>query len=304
MREPVPNPYIRRAQRLLRLRQAVAAVLVLAAVAVGADYWLRRRHPPQVEAPVLGLKVQQSASGLTISKSEGNRPLFRVFAERADKLRQGGLDELHQVRIQVFSRDGATADEISGSQFRYDEASGALRAEGLVHINLQGRLQMDARDLSYNVKQGTGAIQQGITFAMGSAQGSAAAATLDSHAGTAHFEGGVSLVWRRPGRAPLRLTSQQAQLQRIENATDAGVVTLTGAAELEAGEQSLHAQQFALYLRPDQTLRHLDARGQVTAANASGARRLSAAAEDAHADFAPAGQKLKHLELTGGVHLA
>ncbi|MGN6593878.1 MAG: LptA/OstA family protein [Terriglobales bacterium] len=304
MRELAPNPYTGRARRLLRLRQGVAAVLALAALAVGADYWLRRRPPTTVEAPVLGLKVQQSASGLTISKSEGNRPLFRVFAERADKLRQGGLDELHQVRIQVFSRNGTTADEISGSQFRYDEASGALRAEGLVHINLQGRLQMDARDLSYNVKQGTGAIHQGITFVLGSAQGSAAEATLDSHAGSAHFDGGVSVVWRRPGRASLRLASRQAQLQRIENSADAGVITLAGAAELVAGDQSLRADQFALYLRPDQTLRHLDARGQVSATNNTAARRLAASAADAHADFAPAGQKLEHLELDGGVHLA
>ena len=31
---------------------------------------------------------------------------------------------------------------------------------------------------------------------------------------------------------------------------------------------------------------------------------LAASAADAHADFAPAGQKLEHLELDGGVHLA
>jgi lipopolysaccharide export system protein LptA len=301
---PANNPFTRRARRLVWVRQAVAVALAVAALGLAADYWLRRRTTPPVEAPVLGLKVQQSAAGLTISKAEGNRPIFRVFAERADKLRSGGIDELHQVRIQVFNQSGTQADEISGSQFQYDEASGALRAEGVVHISLQGEMQIDARDLTFNVKQGSGEIRQGITFALGTARGQAANALLDSHAGTAHFGGDVAVDWQRPGRPPLHVASAEADVRRLANATDAGVIALAGGAELTAGGQSLRARQFNLYLRSDQTLRHLDADGQVVALNVAGARRLSATADQAHADFASREQRLEHLELSGAVRLA
>ncbi|MGH9481444.1 MAG: hypothetical protein ACRD1L_05075, partial [Terriglobales bacterium] len=184
-----PQRFIRRMQRLVRFRQLLALALIAAAVGVAAEYLLRRRadrlaaaRRPELQAPLLGVQVKQSASGLTVSKTENGRPIFRIIAQRAEKLGPGGQDVLHQVRILIFADDGIHADEISGSDFAYDEASGALRARGPLHIALQEQpvdpaaatpIFIEAHDLDYNVKQGAGVIASGITFRYGAAEGNA-----------------------------------------------------------------------------------------------------------------------------------
>lgn len=313
------NPYTTRLRRMLRLRQALAAGLVVAAVAVaGVYFWGRhqraseaRAHP--VPKPALvGLKIEQTAGGVTISKSENGRPVFRVFAQRADKMRQGARDLLHQVRILVYDEDGVHADEISGQDFGYNEASGELSAQGNVHITLQARpgsrgqtgapMDITARDLSYNVKLGTGTIAQGIEFSMGGAKGSAGSATLDSHGGRAAFAGGIALRWNRAGRPDLVLHSQTAWIEREAGASDAAKVHLEGDVHLEQAPESLRAASMDLRVRSDQTLSDFKATGDVAASESRADGMINAQAQRVHATFADDGfQTLSGLELSGGV---
>ncbi|HUX66414.1 MAG TPA: hypothetical protein VMV31_02880 [Terriglobales bacterium] len=314
-----PQRLTARRRRLVRFRQGLALALVVAAVAVAGIYLVRRRaqrldasRRPELHPPTLGLTIQQSAQGVTIAKSESGRPIFRVFAQRAEKLRPGGRDVLHQVKILVYAADGVHADQIAGDEFAYDEASGALTARGAVHIVLQGRpdqpsapeaVEVEAHDLAYNVKQGTGSIAQGITFRYGTARGQAGAAQLDSHQGLATFSGGVAVTWHRPGQPDLTLASQQASLRRLPKASsDALLATLAGPASVVAGAQTLRADQLVFYLRRDQTLRHLDALGHVFASDALPGRPLAVQADRAHADFTTAKRAtLAHLSLAGHV---
>ncbi|MGH9393470.1 MAG: hypothetical protein ACRD1E_04815, partial [Terriglobales bacterium] len=323
MSSPPVNPYTGRARRLVRLRQLLAWGLLAAALAVAGLYGWRRlgqrrqvRAHPGAKVALLGLTVEQSAAGVTIAKSEGGRPVFKLFAQRADKMRSGGRDLLHQVRIEVYDQDGIHADEISGEQFAYAEASGELTAAGEVHIRLQARpggrsqnsgpVDITARDLSYNVKRGTGSIAQGISFSLGGARGTAGSAQLDSRNGRADIGGGVALHWQRAGQPELSVSSRQAQLQRLDPpAPDAVRVRLQGQATVASGDASLHADELDLFVRADQSLRHLDASGQVAGEESSGARRLQMRARRAQADFADDGaQTLTGLELSGGAGIA
>ena len=315
------NPYTRRLRRMLRARQALAAGLVVAAVGVAAVYgWERlergreaRAHPAP-KAPLVGLKIEQTAGGVTISKSEGGRPVFRVFAQRADKLRQGGRDLLHQVRILVYAEDGVHADEISGEDFGYNEVSGDLSAEGEVQIALQGRpasrgeagapIEITARGLTYNVKRGTGSIAQGIEFSMGGARGSAGSATLDSHAGRADFAGGITLQWRRPAHADLVLHSATAWVEREAGTNDAAQVHFEGTTEIRQGAESLRAARMDLKVRSDQTLSDFRASGDVEATEDRTEGAIEAQAQEVNARFADDGyQTLSGLELGGGVEI-
>ena len=314
-----PQRLTARRRRLVRFRQGLALALVVAAVAVAGIYLMRRRaqrldasRRPELHPPKLGLTIQQSAQGVTIAKSESGRPIFRVFAQRAEKLRQGGRDVLHQVKILVYAQDGIHADQISGDEFAYNEASGALTARGAVHIVLQGRpseptaagtVQVEAHDLSFNVKQGTGSIAQGITFRYGTAQGQAGAAQLDSHSGLATFTGGVAVTWHRPGQPDLTLASQQAALQRLpKTSSDAVIATLTGHASVAAGTQTLRADQLVFFVRRDQTLRHLEASGHVLATDAVPGRPVQVQADRGQANFTAAKRAtLAQLSLAGHV---
>lgn len=294
-----PNPYTRRVERLTRLRRGIAAALVLGAMALAAVYFVQRRRHPAPTAPLLGLQVQQSAAGVDISKSVNGRPVFRVYASRADKLRSSGVVELHQVRILVYDGQGNNADQISGTSFRYDQASGDLQADGLVQIQLERQVDLTARGLRYNLKQGTGRIADGVQFAMGAARGRAGSVQLASRSGQASFSGGVRLNWPRAGQPDLSLTSDTARLQRLSSG--AVTVNLDGDAFLRQGVESLAADHFVVAVSPKYALQRLDARGHVFATDAAGGEPLRVHADTGHAEFTPATQKLQRLDLDGHV---
>lgn len=314
-----PERLVRRRQRLVRFRQLLALGLVVAAAAVAAVYFINRRadqlaaaRRPELKAPLLGLDVQQSASGLTIAKTDSGRPVFRVEARRAEKVGPGGEDELHQVRILIYADDGIHADEIAGDDFAYDEASGALHARGPLHIAVQEEpadpgaatpIFIEASDLDYNVKRGSGAIVRGITFRYGSATGNAGAVQLDSHAALARFSQGVAVRWRRAGSPDVILSGAAATLRRLpKTSPDTATLALAGDAHIVSGTQSLVADRMQFVLRRDQSLRHLEAFGHLVAVNAASGGPMRLEAAEGHADFADARQPtLQNLVLTGAV---
>jgi len=285
---------------MARVRQWLAAGLLGAALAVLAIYLQGRRHHQAEKTPataLLGLNIQQSASGLTISKDDHGKPVFRIQAARADKLRQNGHDVLHQVRILVYDKDGVDADEIAGDEFSYDEASGELGAAGQTHISLlrhagtNSAVHVDAAGLSYNVKQGTGTIANGLRFAYAGAQGSAARAEIDSRTGTLGLAGAVAIAWKRADGPPVDIAGERATVVRLPKGdADAATITLEGGARLDSGTQKLAARQLVFVVSgkgADNSLRRMDAVGDVTMEDVSDGRRVTARAQRAEADFVP-----------------
>ncbi|HEX6880938.1 MAG TPA: hypothetical protein VF135_11280, partial [Terriglobales bacterium] len=117
------------------------AFLALATVAVVAGFYVYARWQLKKivkEAPKqLGIEVQQSTEGFSLSKSEGGRTLFTIRASKAVQYKQGGRAELQDVNIIVYGREGDRFDQISGSGFEYDPQTGIVRANGEVNIDLE-----------------------------------------------------------------------------------------------------------------------------------------------------------------------
>src|ERR1041385_7159775 len=80
----------------------------------------------------LGVDVQQSATGWTVSKSEGGRTLFTIRASNALQFKEGGRAELDEVTIVVYGRESNRFDQIYGKKFSYDPRTEDIRAEGEV----------------------------------------------------------------------------------------------------------------------------------------------------------------------------
>src|ERR1700742_915317 len=133
--------------RRLRLWFAVGIVLL---VLIVAGFYLRGYYTRYLVARAiqhkiekLGIDVQQSADQFSLSKSEGGRTLFTVHAAKAIQVTSGRA-ELHDVNIVVYGNSGNRFDQIYGKSFEYDPKSGIVRAEGEVHIDLQGVAQGEA----------------------------------------------------------------------------------------------------------------------------------------------------------------
>ena len=83
-------------------------MLALAAVAVVGGFYMRarmelRRALRDLPGKV-GIDIQQTSEGFTMSKSEGGRTLFTIHASKATQFKQGGHATLHNVNILVYGQ--------------------------------------------------------------------------------------------------------------------------------------------------------------------------------------------------------
>src|SRR5271156_150009 len=126
------------APRVSHLRRwfAVGAILMIAIVA-GMYFYAGMTHHKAVRAPPtkMGLNIQQTAEGFSISKSAEGRTQFTVSASKAVQFKEGGRAELHDVKIIVYGKDASRFDQISGDDFEYNPASGDVTAKGRVLID-------------------------------------------------------------------------------------------------------------------------------------------------------------------------
>jgi len=276
-----------------RLRRWFAAAAILV-IAISLSYYLygRLRAWRVVEhAPgKLGIEVQQSTQGFTLSKSEGGRTLFTVHASKAVQYKEGGRAELHNVSILVYGRRSDRFDQIYGDSFEYDPNSGDIIAHGDVTIDLEGDAQGPVRPdqatpvelknpihlktsgLVFNQKTGAAATRQRIEFRIPQAAGSAVGASYDSKSNLltlgsqVHVEtlAGATLLARHA------IVTQNPRRAVLE------------AARIRRPTSDIDARQLTLYLRDDNSISRMIATGDVRG-TVSGAH--SARVEAAQGDF-------------------
>src|SRR5215471_1261714 len=123
-----------------RLRRWLAVTAIFITLVVAASYWNARRRAGEAlkELPKkMGIEIQQTAEGFSISKSEAGRTLFTIHASKAVEFKGAGHTELHDVSVVLYGRDSSRYDQISGSDFEYDPQSGNIAAQGVVQIDLE-----------------------------------------------------------------------------------------------------------------------------------------------------------------------
>jgi lipopolysaccharide export system protein LptA len=232
---------------IARMRKwfALAAVLVVAIVAMFYLYAQIRARQEIREIPqVLGLQIQQSTNGFTLSKSEGGRTLFTVRAAREVEFKTGGRAELHDVNIIVYGRQANRFDQISGKKFDYDPRSGDVVARGEVHIDLQANEQGPARPdqatpaimqnpihvdtsaLTFNQRTGNAVTAQPANFRLAQASGSAVGVSYESKTNTLTLQSQVDITTSGPTpshilaahatvtKEPRQVVMERAQISR------------------------------------------------------------------------------------------
>src|SRR6202022_3904777 len=168
---------------------ALRFVLVVATVYFYAPHKLQKALK---EVPArIGVEVQQSAQGFTISRSEAGRTLFKVQASKTVQFRAGGRAELHDVTITVYGHDSSRFDQIYGADFEYDPQSGDVIGKGEVQMDLEANpggfthpdqappkelknpVHLTTTSLLFNQKTGNASTQDKVEFSIPQANGSA-----------------------------------------------------------------------------------------------------------------------------------
>lgn len=258
----------------LRRWFAMGAVLVVLMVS-GAYFYARYRVRNALkEVPgKIGLEIQQSAQGFTISKSDQGRTLYKIQASKAIQYRQGGRAELHDVAITLYGSDSSRYDQIYGAAFDYDPQSGDVTSEGEVQIDLQANpeggagldqaapkelknpIHLKTTDLVFNQKSGDAHTDAKVEFRVPQASGSAIGVRYTAKTGLLDLRSQVHVVLT--GKSPATLTAEHGTITK-----EPRMVVLDGPHFYNPTDES-QAEQAKFYLRPDNSLDHVVATGHV-----------------------------------------
>jgi lipopolysaccharide export system protein LptA len=261
-----------------RLRQwfAAGAILMVAIVAGMYLYARWRVRNALHEVPnKIGVEIQQTAEGFSISKSDEGRTLFTVSASKAVQFKQGGRAELHDVRIVVYGRDASRFDQIMGKDFEYDPASGDVSAIGPVTIDLQANpeglirpdqappkelrnpIHIEASGLVFNRNTGNASVHGRVTFQTPQASGSAIGIEYAAKTGTLSLLTDISVDVASPQQA--HLTAEHAEITKQPRQ-----VVLTEP-RMSREPRQFRASRAVFILRPDNTVERVVAEGDVDA---------------------------------------
>jgi lipopolysaccharide export system protein LptA len=259
-----------------RLRRWFAAGAVGLLLIVGAVYFYARHQAQNALREVpgkIGLEVQQSAQGFTVSRSEQGHTLFKVQASKAVQFKEGGRTELHDVTITLYGRDSARFDQIYGADFEYDPQSGDVVGKGQVQMDLEANpegllhpdqappkelknpIHLTTTNLLFNQKTGNASTQEKVEFSIPQASGSAVGLSYTASTTVLTLQSQVDVDFH--GATPARLTAERGTISKNPR-----LVTLD-LPRLQSASRRASADKGTLFLRQDNTLQSILASGNV-----------------------------------------
>jgi len=261
---------------LTRLRRWFAGAIIAAVLLVAGAYFYARHRVQNALKQVpekIGLEIKQSATGFTVSKSQQGRTLFTVQASKAVQFKQGGRAALHDVQITLYGSDSSRFDQIRGADFEYDQQSGNVIAKGEVQIDLQANpggvvnpdqspptelrnpIRLKTSGLIFNQNSGDAHTKERVDFELPQGSGSAVGVNYAAKTNLLTLQSQVNL--RFSGAAPADITAVRATITK-----DPHLVVLDHP-HLQSGVRQCEADEATLFLRPDNTLDRVLARGDV-----------------------------------------
>lgn len=303
--------------RRLRKWFALGAILVALLVAGYWGYNKARNYTitkaAQNAGKKLGVDIEQSAKGWTVSKSEGGRTLFTIRASNALRFKEGGRAELDEVNIVVYGRESNRFDQIYGRKFSYDPRTEDIRAEGEVHIDLESNaagpvrpdqappaelknpIHLKTSGLVFNRNTGIAQTDEVIEFRVPQASGTAKGASYDANANLLTVKSELRI--RTTGPEPATIVAARGT---IDGNTPRQAV-LESVKVDRAGGAAFDADRLTIYLRDNNSIDHMVATGNVRV-RAEGATPLEARAPEATFEMGEH-DSFRRASLVGGVQI-
>jgi lipopolysaccharide export system protein LptA len=295
--------------KLRKLFAAGAVVAVLVAAGFYIRGLLKSGHGLKNPPASIPENIAQRAQGFTVSQSEGGKTLFTIHAASFQQYKDTGRGELRDVSIVVYGRDESRSDQIYGSLFVYDPASGDISAEGEVRIDLDASTQAASQPnqapvqetrnlihvktsgLTFNKNSGLAHTKEKIEFRVPEASGSAVGATYDSHSSVLTLKSAVKIDTTDKNKASI--SGQNATISK-----EPRQIVLRGA-KIEQAARSLSAEKLTVVLSTDNTVERILAAGNVHS-HQEGPKGFDINAPEGELLLA-SGNQLKSGVLSGGV---
>ena len=263
-------------QSLIEARKWLVAAAVLVMAIVGISYYAAkfREKPTLHNIPKeLGIDIQQTSDGFSLSKSEGGRTLYTIRASKAVQFKAGGHADLNNVHIVVYGHQHDRYDQIYGDHFNYDPQSGQITGTGEVNIDMQGNAEgplkpdqsppeelknpvhLVTQNLTFNQKTGIAQTDEVVNFRSAQATGSAKGAYYDSNSNELQLKSDVHIV--TTGDKAAVITGTSGVIQKLPRQA----VLMDG--RIEQPTRTLTADKITMLFEPDNTVQHVIAEGNV-----------------------------------------
>jgi lipopolysaccharide export system protein LptA len=260
---------------ITHLRRWFAAGAIALVLVVGGVYFYAKMRVQNALKQIpekMGVEIQQTATGFTISKSEQGRTWFKIEASKAVQFKQGGRAHLHDVTITIYGRDSSRYDRISGADFDYDPQAGNVTAIGEVQIDLQANpggttdpdqsvpsdlknpVHLRTSGLVFNQKSGDASTQERVDFSLPQASGSAVGVRYLAGSGELTLQSQVNILTRSSG---VTVTADRATVMKIRRQIWLDHPHLT------MSRRQCQSDQAILFLRTDNRVSRVLATGNV-----------------------------------------
>jgi lipopolysaccharide export system protein LptA len=260
---------------ITHLRRWFAAGAIAVVLLVGGVYFYAKHRVQNALKQIpekMGVEIQQSATGFTISKSEQGRTWFKIEASKAVQFKQGGRAHLHDVTVTIYGRDSSRYDRISGADFDYDPQAGDVTAKGEVQIDLEANpggttnpdqsapsslrnpIHLKTSGLVFNQKTGDASTKERVEFSLPQASGSAVGVRYLAGSGELTLESQVNIL---TGKSDETLTAARAMIAKSKHQIWLDHPLLTTAA------RRCQSDQATMFLRPDNRVSRILATGNI-----------------------------------------
>ncbi len=250
---------------------AIGLLLVVMAV----YFYARHRVENALkEVPAkIGVEIQQSAKGFTVSRSEQGHTIFKIEASKAVQYRQGGRAELHDVTITLYGRDSSRFDQIYGADFEYDPQTGDVMGKGQVQMDLEANpeglihpdqatpkelknpVHLTTTNLLFNQKTGNAFTREKVEFNLPQAHGSAVGLSYVADTTVLTLQSQVDVLFQ--GATPARVTAIHGTITKNPRVVELDLP------RLQSGDRRSSADKGTIFLRPDNTVDRILAGGNV-----------------------------------------
>ncbi len=263
-------------QSIAQVRKWLVGFAVALLLIVTASYFIAKsKLKPQFHSlpRQLGLDIQQTSEGFTLSKSEGGRTIYTIRASKAVQFKKGGHADLKNVHIVVYGKAHDRYDQIYGNEFTYDPGSGDVNAIGEVHLDLQGYaegptkpdqappaelknpIHITTNSLTFNQKTGKAHTDNEVEFQTLQASGTARGAEYDSQTNQLQLKSDVHVVTTGDNAADIFGSSGTIQ-------KDPRQAVLFNAAIYEP-DRTLTTDKLTMFFESDNSIKHAQAEGNV-----------------------------------------
>jgi LPS export ABC transporter protein LptC len=275
------------AERYARIAALCAGFIVLIVAGAYIERSIHRARGRRSLSSIVPAEVQQQSDNFSYSDVEEGRTVFTVRASHATEFKDQNRALLQDVWITAYGHQGNRNDNIHTRECSYEPASGGIRCQGAVQIDIQGAnpapgksagqaMRVKTSDLTFNRESGEASTPAPVEFQFPQGRGHGVGVNYSTRDATLRVNQSVELdlsASDRAGGLPVNAAGSSLEIRRNEH-----LVVLRGPTTVRQGGRQLSAGEISITLDENDRAKEATAEGSPVIRGLEGGGEFSLAA--------------------------